>query len=232
MPDWRGAIPDDARVAYERAGYGAAVPIGVRPALIVVDATYAFVGPRAVSIEEATRRYPGACGPVAWDAVAQIQRLLSAVRQRGLPLLYTTSAPAEWLSWTGRQKHREPTREAPRDARAIVDPIRPSDGDVVLEKLRPSAFHATPLLSLLLARRIDTLFITGGTTSGCVRATALDSFSYGFATIVVEDAVFDRSPLSHAVTLFELGQKYAEVMTTARALEILGAPLQILTEDA
>ena len=221
MGDWREAIPVETRLAYERAGYGARVTLGGRPALLIVDATLAFVGPTGMSVEEATRIHPGACGPAAWKAVAQIGQLLASARGREVPVVYTTGAPPDWVSWTGRLKHQGVSREPSPDGQRIVHPIQPMVGDVVLGKLRPSAFHGTPLVSLLVARHVDTVLITGGTTSGCVRATAVDAFSYGFATVVVDDAVFDRSPLSHAVALFELGQKYAEVVTTARALDII-----------
>ena len=221
MSDWRSLIPPEERATYARAGYGADAVPGSGPALLVVDATKAFVGPRAATLQDATARYPGACGPVAWEAIGRIELIVGAFRALRLPVVYTVGAPLAWVQWIGRDKHDSRTQVPPADGRDIVDPIRPVDGDIVLEKPGPSAFHGTPLASLLVARGVDTVAVTGGTTSGCVRATVVDAFSHGFATVVIEDAVFDRSPLSHAVNLFEMGQKYADLLTTEAILRHL-----------
>lgn len=121
-----------------------------------------------------------------------------------------------------REKHPK-TLEQPDDAQEIPEPTAPREGDVVIRKTKPSVFYGTPLLSSLVDRRVDTVIVTGCTTSGCVRATVVDAFSNGFATIVVEDAVFDRGELSHAVNLFDMDQKYADVVDTDEALVYLAS---------
>ena len=219
--DWRALVPGEAWEAHGAAGYGASLRLGSRPALLVVDATLAFVGPPGATRSEAVARYPGACGPSAWEAVASITRLLHRARQRGLPVAFTIGANPTWVAWAGRPKHGSRREALPADARDVVEPLRPVPGELVLDKLRPSAFYATPLLPLLTARGVDTVIVAGGTTSGCVRATALDAFSAGLTCVVVEDAVFDRSPFSHAAALFELEQKYADVVPVDRVLAYL-----------
>jgi nicotinamidase-related amidase len=90
-------------------------------------------------------------------------------------------------------------------------------------KTKPSLFHGTPLIDLLVREGADTLVVIGGTTSGCIRATVVDAFSYNFPVLVVEEAVFDRGEVRHAVNLFDLDQKYANVVSAAEARVYLEA---------
>nr|WP_246087038.1 isochorismatase family protein [Nocardioides humi] len=97
----------------------------------------------------------------------------------------------------------------------------PREDEIVLEKPKPSAFFATTLLARLIERGVDSVVICGGTTSGCVRATAVDAFSYDLRTVVVADATFDRLELSHAASLLDLSAKYADVATSAEVATML-----------
>jgi maleamate amidohydrolase len=100
----------------------------------------------------------------------------------------------------------------------FVAEISPEPSDVLLPKKHPSAFFGTPLVSYLVEREIDTLVVTGCTTSGCVRGTTVDGFAYNFRVLVPYDAVYDRSQVSHGVNLFDMSEKYADVMRTDEAL--------------
>ena len=104
---------------------------------------------------------------------------------------------------------------------AFVAEIAPREGDVLLPKKHPSAFYGTPLASYLIDLGVDTLFVTGCTTSGCVRGSVVDAFSYNFRVVVPHDCVYDRSEVSHAVNLFDMSEKYADVMTLGEALALL-----------
>jgi maleamate amidohydrolase len=105
----------------------------------------------------------------------------------------------------------------------FVEEVAPVSGDVVLPKKHPSAFFGTPLVSHLIDLGADTLFVTGCTTSGCVRSSVSDAFAYNFKVIVPEECVYDRSPTSHAVNLWDMNAKYADVMPTADAIGMLQA---------
>jgi maleamate amidohydrolase len=99
--------------------------------------------------------------------------------------------------------------------------IAPREGDVLIPKKHPSAFFATPLASHLIDLQADTLVVTGCTTSGCVRGSVVDGFAYNFRVLVPHDAVYDRSATSHAVNLFDMASKYADVGSTAEILDKL-----------
>ncbi len=103
----------------------------------------------------------------------------------------------------------------------LLPEVGPEPGDIVFVKKKPSAFHGTPLLSYLIDSGVDTLVVLGGATSNCVRATVFDSSSYNFRTIVPADAVFDRLPISHAISLFDMDRQFADVVTSHEAIEEL-----------
>jgi nicotinamidase-related amidase len=105
----------------------------------------------------------------------------------------------------------------------FVEEVAPREGELTLPKRHPSAFFGTPLTSYLVDMGVDTLVVTGCATSGCVRGTVVDGFSYNFRIAVPQDAVFDRSQVSHAVNLFDMASKYAEVAPAGQILERLRA---------
>ena len=150
-----------------------------------------------------------------------IKAVIEQAHAKEVPVYYTAGVTEGKVHHLGRwrEKHLR-TMEQPDDASTIVDELAPHGGDVVIRKTKPSAFYGTPLLASLIDKRIDTVIVTGCTTSGCVRATVVDAFSNGFITFVVEDCVFDRSRLSHAVNLFDMDQKYGDG-ADPRILDIL-----------
>jgi nicotinamidase-related amidase len=222
---WRGVIGPRDRAIYEAAGYGRRTTPGNRPLLLVIDVTYGFVGRSPAPILESIREYPNSCGEAGWVAVRTIERLLPPARALGRPVVYSTGFTELGVRGQGMwaQKHPRATVEVPTDGNAIPVEIAPGAEDIVLPKTKPSLFHGTPLLDLLISEGADTVVVTGGTTSGCVRATVIDAFSYNLPVLIVEDAVFDRGEMSHAVNLFDMDQKYANVITTDEALGYLAA---------
>lgn len=180
--------------------------------MLVIDVTYGFVDREPKPILESIATYPNSCGERAWDAIPSIQRVTEAARKRGFPIYYTAGVTDHTVAHAGQWREKHPlTLEQPEDAFDIVSEIAPHEGDVLIRKTKPSAFFGTPLVASLIDKGVDTVIVLGCTTSGCVRASTIDSFSYGFPTIVVEDGVFDRGEMSHAVNLFDMDQKYAEV---------------------
>ena len=105
----------------------------------------------------------------------------------------------------------------------FVAEVAPTEKDILVPKKHPSAFFGTPLASYLINTGADTLVVTGCSTSGCVRGTVVDGFAYNYRVLVPHDAVFDRSAVSHAVNLFDMSEKYADVMPAQDALAVLGA---------
>lgn len=220
--NWRDVIPEEDLEIYEAAGYGRNTMLGRRPAVIVIDVTYGFVGHKREPILDSIRRYPNSCGEQGWDAIPIIASVLDVARSASAPIYFTAGVTDHAMDHAGQWREKHPlTLKQPPDAHTIVDEIRPHGGDVIIEKTKPSAFFGTPLVASLIDKGVDTLLVLGCTTSGCVRATALDAFSFGFATVVVEDGVFDRGRMSHAVNLFDLSQKYAEVLTSSDVLKYL-----------
>jgi nicotinamidase-related amidase len=223
---WEPVISAEERAIYEAAGYGKRGRWGSRPALIVIDVNYNFVGDRPEPILESIKRFHDSCGEAGWRAVPKISELLQQARRADIPIFYTTQDNrVDRLvlgSWDSKNERAlEPSEELQRIGTRIVDEIAPRAADVVFVKLKPSAFFGTPLISWLNELRVDTLIVTGVSTSGCVRATTIDAFSYNFSVVVVEDCVFDRAETPHLVNLFDMHAKYADVVPLEEAIGYL-----------
>lgn len=222
MHPWTGTITDDEERRYEAAGFGRPSGIGRRPALLIIDVQYRTVGTERRPYWEAIEEYPTACGDVGWAAVDHIRPLLAEFRHLNLPVLYPHVAPKNIDTDSGRLAEKVPAiMTVNAKGYEFVEEVAPVKGDVLLPKKHPSAFFGTPLVSHLIDLGVDTLFVTGCTTSGCVRSSVTDGFAYNFKCVVPEECVYDRSSTSHAVNLFDMNAKYADVMKTAAAIELL-----------
>lgn len=210
MAIWDGIVPPAEQEIYQAAGFGARTPLGHRPALVIVDVLWAFVGPRSET-KEAIQEYSTACGRVGWDAMERIRWLMDRFRGSDLPVVHVRADGSRG----GVNGYTTKSRRTPQDERAysFPEPVAPLPGELVVTKSRASGFFRTPLDVYLRRLGVDTVLIAGSTTSGCIRATVVDAHSLGFCTVVLEDGVFDRSWFSHAVSLFELQMKYAQVLT-------------------
>ncbi len=206
---WDDVIDASTRAVY--APYQRERRIGERSALLVIDLYDLVFEGGAKPPAELVDRYPNSCGIYAHEAIAPIQRLLRAARDANLPIAYSTSetrADAYPAGWATRRGGRRP----PASAFEIHEAFTPRPEDLVVRKQRASAFFGSPLAAYLVQRGVDSVIVCGESTSGCVRASAVEAFSNGFHVTVVEECVFDRSPISHKVNLFDLHQKYADVM--------------------
>ncbi|HUS54008.1 MAG TPA: isochorismatase family protein [Thermohalobaculum sp.] len=222
MRPWNGVITDEEERRYRAAGFGRPGSVGQRPALLIIDVQYRTVGTLRKPYWEAIKEYPTACGEDGWRAVDHIQPLLAEFRQRGLPVLYPHVAPKNADTDAGRLAEKVPAIMGIDVAGyRFVEELAPVKGDVLLPKKHPSAFFGTPLVSHLIDLGVDTLFVTGCTTSGCVRSSVADAFAYNFKVVVPEECVYDRSPTSHAVNLWDMNAKYADVMPVAEAIALL-----------
>ncbi len=221
MKPWDGIISEEEQKAYRAAGFGRRSGLGRRPALLIIDVQYRTVGTKPQPFWDAIKEFPTSCGEVGWAAVGQIRRLLGLFRERGWPVLYPYVAPKESFD-SGRLAEKVPAlMTVARHGYDFVQEVAPAANDILLPKKHPSAFFGTPLASYLIDLGADTLVVTGCTTSGCVRGSVVDAFAYNFRVVVPSDAVYDRSHTSHCVNLFDMSEKYADVMTTDECIEAL-----------
>lgn len=220
---WDGIISEEEQRAYGAAGFGRPTGIGRRPALLIIDVQYRTVGTVPKPFWEAIKEFPTACGEVGWAAVGNIRKVLELFRGRNWPVLYPYVARKEAFDY-GRLSDKVPAiMSVAARGYEFVREVAPVPQDILLPKKHPSAFFGTPLASYLINCGADSLVVTGCTTSGCVRGSVVDAFAYNFRVLVPHDAVYDRSATSHAVNLFDMASKYADVMPTDQALEVLRA---------
>ncbi len=218
---WDGIISDEEKRAYGAAGFGRKTGLGTRPALLIIDVQYRTVGSTPLPFWEAIKEFPTACGQVGWDAVGNIEKLLGLFRNKGWPVLYPYVSPKETFD-KGRLADKVPAiMNIASHGYDFVAGIAPREGDILLPKKHPSAFFGTPLASYLINSGADTIVVTGCTTSGCVRGSVVDGFAYNFRVAVPHDAVYDRSATSHAVNLFDMSEKYADVSSTEELMKAL-----------
>ena len=221
MREWEKIIPEIDRKIYNKARYGTRQTFGSNPALLVVDVVTSFTGTKPQKTLEAIDEFQTSCGEQGWEALPHIKTLIETCREASIPVVYTKGDPEYKVTCGGSTKSQLVSTDD--EVRAIYSEgfpelITPKESDFILRKTKASAFFGTPLPIYLNGRGVDSLFICGTTTCGCVRATVVDSFSYGYPTFVVEECCFDRSNFSHLVNLFEMNQKYADVITLKEAL--------------
>lgn len=218
---WDHLISENEQKAYRAAGFGRPTGFGKRPALLIIDVQYRTVGTERRPFWEAIKEFPTSCGEIAWDAVGNIARLLAVFRKNGWPVLYPYVSPKQGFD-AGRLSDKVPAiMGIAAKGYEFVAEVAPTEKDILVPKKHPSAFFGTPLASYLINTGADTLVVTGCSTSGCVRGTVVDGFAYNFRVMVPQDAVFDRSEVSHAVNLFDMSEKYADVMPTENMLTAL-----------
>jgi maleamate amidohydrolase len=224
MSSWDHYLSDADRAVLVRGRWAQRGGVGRRPALLIIDAQNYMAGMRGG--EQAA--YPASCGEIGWQAIDQIARLLEVGRRCGVPVVFTRLMIDPAIADDGGVLTRKIGNKAGRfmffsgtHGSEIVAPLAPLPGELVIEKKRFSAFFGTPLLSHLIACGIDTLVVTGGSTSNCVRATVVDGASFDFRVVVPREAVFDRIPVCHEISLFDMNRAYADVLDCAAVAEYL-----------
>jgi maleamate amidohydrolase len=218
---WKDVFPHEDLETY--GCYRREVSIGPVPALLAIDLYEAVYAGGPLSPAQLAKTHPNSCGRYAYEAIEPTQRLFAAARSARLPVFYSTgdTRPESRPAFVSATKRSRPSVK-PFDY-AIRPEFQPQPGDVVITKQRASAFYGTALSAHLTQLGIKTLLICGETTSGCVRASAVDAYSMGFHVVVVEECCFDRSALCHKVNLFDLHHKYADVIRLADVVKHLQA---------
>jgi len=206
-------MSEDLDANYARAGYHARQTWGTRPAILLIDFARAYFDEAAPLFGDKGCR----------TALDNARRLAPAARAAGVPVVLTEVKYMPGGADGGAFYAKVPAlacMEAGRDTQKLVDDLAGPD-DMIVTKQYPSAFFGTSLAATLHFMKVDTLLIAGVTTSGCVRASCVDSISHGFVTVVVSDACGDRAPGPHEANLYDMSAKYADLATTDEAIAYL-----------
>ncbi len=240
MEIWDDVLQGMDRKVYEVSGYGKRAGYGKRPAILVIDVNYAFVGQERLPVLESIQKWRMSCGESGWDALEKIKVLLDASRAKNLPIFYSTGIDRRPDGFDAGGWRRKNDRSAEDTARPktpdfhgndIVTLIEPTSRDILIRKIKPSAFFGTPLVGFLVDLGVDTIIAVGTTTSGCVRATVIDGFSHNFNMVVIGECTFDRFDISHKVSLFDMNAKYADVVPLEDTLRYIGTLPADLYDD-
>jgi nicotinamidase-related amidase len=213
---WNDIVAPDVLDIYSH--YARKTFVGPAPALLAIDLYELAYQGGAMPVAELHKTYASTCGEYAYAAIEPTRRLFAAARAANLPIFYTTqdtrpdSQPSRVTATKRRRVPQDPSLYA------IKSEFKPQPGDVVITKQRASGFYGTPLLAHLTQLGVQTVIVCGESTSGCVRASAVDAYSNGFHVVIVEECCFDRSVLSHKVNLFDLHHKYADVLHVDEAV--------------
>ncbi len=218
---WKDILTPDVLEVYSM--YQRKTFVGPAPALLAIDLYEVVYAGGAHPPAELAKSHPNSCGEYAHAAIEPTKQLFAAARAAGLPIFYSTgdTRAASRPSFITATKRRRPPVN-PADY-AIRPEFKPEPNDVVITKQRASVFFGTPLMAHLTQLGVQSLIVCGESTSGCVRASAVDAYSNGFHVVLVEECCFDRSLLSHKVNLFDMHHKYTDVMHLGEVIAHLDA---------
>lgn len=226
MAVWDPFLTDQDREHLKLWGKTELNGFGSKPALLVIDDYYSVVGHERKPILESIKDWPMSCGLEGWAAIDKTATLLSIARGCGVPVVYARGLdgfPSPWARPRSGQSRRMDLSNLPPEIRAmgneIIAEVAPLPGELVIEKAAASAFQGTPLMFHLTALGVDTVIVVGETTSGCVRATVVDAATYRLRVGIVEECCFDRTQAAHAINLFDMHQKYGDVIDIPQAEE-------------
>ncbi len=213
MNVWDELITDEDREAYGHFRSRPNIGVGERPAILVVDMTYAFVD----------SMFSSGFSRTGWPCVRAIRELLDLARPKRIPVAFSRGeewkTPAEYGRWkSGGYRPMVPEAKG-KYPHQIVPDLEPREDEPVVVKSKPSAFFGTHLASILTYHGVDTVIVTGMVTSGCVRATVVDAFSLNYRVMVPLEGVADRGQVTHKINLFDMHMKYADVVSLAEAKE-------------
>lgn len=215
LAKWKGFVPDEELETYRKAGFAQRIGMGRKPALLNIDTTYMFVDPKY-----------SMCGREMDSLIVALEKLTNAFRELGLPIYYSRRDDRSHPVYRGAWNYK---LSEPDSFQYAKDPVAdqwpesygPRPEDRLILKNKPSCFFSTPLEAFLRYDDVDTLIVCGVSTSGCVRAGAVDAFSHNFRAIVVQEACGDRSPQAHQANLFDMDMKFADVESLDYVLEQL-----------
>ncbi|MEK4970060.1 isochorismatase family protein [Cytobacillus sp. FSL R7-0696] len=220
---WEDMLTEVDRMVIQKGGYGKKRGLGKNPALVIIDIQHNYVGAN-LPIADQLETWPSGGGAKAWEAIEKIKKMKKLSDQLNIPTIYTRNVQKKTINFDSFAVKAERDNSKYIDGRPeaqIVSELEPESKDLVVDKSYASAFFGTPLISYLVKMGVDTLIIVGGSTSGCVRATAVDAVTHNFNVAVVEDCVYDRIELSHKAGLLDLWMKYCDVSPSEEIYDYL-----------
>lgn len=224
MMPWDSFLTEQDRVVIAHGRFGRRMGFGSRPAVVVIDAQKYMVGEDGNDVA-----WPSSCREIGRRAVAEIARIVRQAQAAGVPCFFTRFELDRGGSDMGVYRRKRDLLDSDHWCLAgstgaqLVPQLQPGPNDIVMVKKKPSGFHGTPLLGYLVERQVDTVIVVGGATSNCIRATVFDAASHNYRAIVPHQAVFDRIPISHAISLFDMDRQFADVVDVSEALAYLQA---------
>jgi nicotinamidase-related amidase len=215
---WEPYLSERDKIHHEQWGKKELSGFGEKPALVLIDIYYSVLGLKREPIFESMKMWPSSTGLEGWAAVDKTAELLAVARESGVPVVHVKGMQTGIKPWIHRKRGpSKMTDEMKQKGMEIVAEVAPIAGEVVIEKTAPSGFQGTPLAFHLQSMGIDTVIICGETTSGCVRASVVDAATARFKVGVVSECVFDRTEASHFMNLYDMHQKYADVVSLEMA---------------
>lgn len=218
MPGWDDFLTERDKQHLKVWGKERKDTLGKRPVLLVIDVYYLSVGHERKPLLESIKDWPMSCGLEGWEAIDRMVGLIAAARANKVPVVYVRewpNFPTDGSRVAERGGNRN-TDRLPAAIRAlgpeIVKEVAPLPGELIINKTAPSAFAGTPLLQYLRVVGADTVVLCGETTSGCIRAACIDAQTYRYRIGIVGECCFDRTQASHWINLFDMQQKYAEIV--------------------
>jgi nicotinamidase-related amidase len=211
---WEPYLSDRDKLHDQQWGKKELFGFGTKPALVLIDIYYSVLGLKREPIFESMKTWSSSTGLEGWAAVDKTAELLAVARECDVPVVHVKGLQNGMKPWVHRK--REPsklTAEMQKKGNEIVAEVAPIAGEVVIEKTAPSGFQGTPLGFHLTSLGVDTVIICGETTSGCVRASVVDAATHRFRVGVVAECVFDRTEASHYMNLYDMHQKYSDVVS-------------------
>ena len=228
---WSKFLTATDKQALGGSGWANRAGFGSRPVILVIDVNNDFTGDRDEPVVESIKRGKFmSCGEHAYKALPKIKKLLTTGRGKGLPVIYTTGMdprPDRWdvgpWGWKnkGLAQLKSGAHVGDTSGTDIHAEIAPAAQDIIIKKPMPSAFYSTPLCAYLTLFAADSILMVGTTTSGCVRASVVDAFCQAYRVTLVEEGCFDRFESSHAMNLFDMNAKYADVVGLEEVVEYI-----------
>jgi nicotinamidase-related amidase len=218
---WKDLLLEDDEKVIEKAGYGKPRGLGLRPALVVIDAQPNYVGGKE-SILDQIEQYPTGVGEKAWSALEKAVPVIDLFREKNLPVIFTRQIAkyTQFDNFAGKKVSEDRSIfAAGHPYTELVKEVGSHPNDIVVDKNYASAFIGTPLVNYLIKLQVDTLIFCGGVTSGCVRGAVVDAASHNYKVGVLHECVFDRMEISHRVSLLDMWMKYGDLLSVEQVVD-------------